>query len=247
MSLAEPVVVHSSDVHVDHDYNARLFGGDGVGPLRLVLAAARAAQADLVLLVGDTFESHRLPGALLAQTAQALADYGGEVVILPGNHDPLVEGCVFAHPDLRALPNLRVLGFERDEAALFPALDLEVWGRPHRDYGDMDPLAAPRSRSSRWQIALAHGHYEPRPDRSTKVRPSWLVGDDEISATGADYVAFGHWNRAVKVGACAIPAYYSGSPDYAATVNVVRLGAGVAVERAPVDLPARLRAMAARD
>ena len=71
---------------------------------------------------------------------------------------------------------------------------------------------------------MAHGHYEPKPDRSIGPRPSWLIGDDEIAATGADYVALGHWNRAVRVGNGSVPAYYSGSPEYAGTVNVVRLG-----------------------
>jgi hypothetical protein len=76
-----------------------------------------------------------------------------------------------------------------------------------------------------------------------RARPSWLVGADEITATAADYVAFGHWNRAVRVGACAIPAFYSGSPDYAGTVNVVRLGpAGVDVARAPLNLPEDVQA-----
>ena len=56
------------------------------------------------------------------------------------------------------------------------------------------------------------------------LRPSWLIGDDEIAATGADYVALGHWNRAVRVGNGKVPAYYSGSPEYAGTINVVRLG-----------------------
>jgi hypothetical protein len=119
--------------------------------------------------------------------------------------------------------NLSILGVTHEEAATFDHLDLEVWGRAHRDYRDMDPLERARPRSTRWQIALAHGHYEPKPDRSTRLRPSWLVGDDEITATGADYIAFGHWNRAFKVGACAIPAFYSGSPDYAGAVNLVRL------------------------
>ena len=41
----------------------------------------------------------------------------------------------------------------------------------------------------------------------------------------SDYVALGHWNRAVRVGNGAVPAYYSGSPDLARTVNVVRLKA----------------------
>ena len=52
----------------------------------------------------------------------------------------------------------------------------------------------------------------------------------------SDYIALGHWNRAAKVGAVA--AYYSGSPEYAGTVNVVRLTAGgdVAVARAELDI-----------
>ena len=53
----EIVVAHASDVHVDHNYTARLFGGDGAGGLRAVLVAARAAGADVVLLAGDTFDS----------------------------------------------------------------------------------------------------------------------------------------------------------------------------------------------
>jgi hypothetical protein len=37
-------------------------------------------------------------------------------------------------------------------------------------------------------------------------------------------VALGHWNRAARVGTgTTVPAFYSGSPDLAKTVNVVRL------------------------
>jgi hypothetical protein len=118
----------------------------------------------------------------------------------------------------------------------FPDLSLEVWGRPHRDYDDMIPFETVRARQTRWLIAMAHGHYEPRPDRSIGPRPSWLIGDDDIAATGADYVALGHWNRAVRVGNGVVPAYYSGSPEYSGTVNVVRLSGtgGVTVTRAPL-------------
>ena len=75
------------------------------------------------------------------------------------------------------------------------------------------------------------------PDRTTRLRPSWLIGDDELAATGADYVALGHWNRAAKVGS-GVPAYYSGSPEYAGTVNLVRLraGSGVAVTLPKLDI-----------
>jgi len=84
---------------------------------------------------------------------------------------------------------------------------------------------------------MAHGHYDPVPDRRTRPRASWLLGDDEIEALGAHYLALGHWNRAIKVGDGATPAYYSGSPDYAKTINVARLRGNclVEVERHPLD------------
>ena len=56
--------------------------------------------------------------------------------------------------------------------------------------------------------------------------------DEEIAATGADYLALGHWDRPMRVGNGAVPAYYSGSPDLAGTINLVRLTAdGVIVRR----------------
>jgi DNA repair exonuclease SbcCD nuclease subunit len=239
LSAKEIVIAHTSDLHVDHDYTARMHGGDGTGGLACVLAAARGLGAHVALLVGDTFDHHRLPAGLLDRTAAVIAAAGMPVVVLPGNHDPAVPEAVFHHPGLAKLANLHVLGVGCEEAVLFPEFDLEIWGRPHRDYLDMDPLARVRPRRTRWQIALAHGHYEPVPDRSTRLRPSWLIGDSEIAATGADYVALGHWPRATQVGNGGVAAYYSGSPEYTGTMNVVRLTSGGAVLVAPVaiDIP----------
>jgi DNA repair exonuclease SbcCD nuclease subunit len=222
------VVVHSSDLHLDHDYTARLHGGDGTAGLAGVLTAARHAGADVVVLAGDTFDCHRLPVDLLDRAAAVIAAAALPVVILPGNHDPAVPDAVFHHGALAGIENLHVLGVTHDEAVVFSGLGLEVWGRPHRDYGDMIPFERLRPRSTRWQVAVGHGHYVPVPDRT--------IRDDELAATRSDYIALGHWNRAVKVGSVA--AYYSGSPEYAGTVNVVRLttAGDVAVTRAELDI-----------
>ena len=238
-SHREIVVAHASDVHVDDGYAARLFGGDGAGGLRAVLVAARKIHADIVLLAGDTFDCHRLPGSLLDHTAATMREFELPIVLLPGNHDPAVEDAVFHHPALAKVDGLHILGVTHEEAVQFPHLDLEVWGRAHRDYSDMDPLARLRARTTRWQIAMAHGHHTPVPDRSTRLRPSWLIGDDEIDATRADYLALGHWNRRVQVGTGEVQAWYCGSPDYARSINVVRLSADgkVDVGREPLDLP----------
>jgi DNA repair exonuclease SbcCD nuclease subunit len=204
-----------------------------------VLDKARDLDADVVLLVGDTFDCHKIPIDLVRRTGQLIADFGRPVVLLPGNHDPAVEEAIWHSGGMTELANLHILGVTHDEGVIFDNFDLEVWGRPHRDYGDMIPLENLRERRTRWQVALAHGHYDPVPNRLVRPRASWLIGDDEIAATGADYLALGHWNRFVQVGAGRVPAYYSGSPDYARSVNLVRLQArgGVIVERHPIAWP----------
>lgn len=185
-------IVHTSDVHVDHEYTARTNGGDGTAPLARVLETARDLAADVVLLVGDTFDCHKLPVELVARTGELIRNAGVPVIMLPGNHDPAIDDAVWHYGGLTAIENLHILEVTHEEGVILDGLDLEVWGRPHRDYGDMIPLESVRARRTRWQIALAHGHYDPVPDRSVRPRASWLIGNDEITATGADYLALGH-------------------------------------------------------
>src|SRR5262249_54728898 len=186
---------HSSDLHVDEDRAAR---GDGTGALRAVLTTARAVRADVVLLAGDTFENNQLSRAILDQAAHLLAEAGLPVVILPGNHDPALADSVFVRGELAELPNVSVIGVSHDEAVVFPVFDLEIWGHAHCDYFSMAPLRGPRRRSTRWQVAMAHGHYEPPETRANPLRPSWVFSDEEIAATAADYLALGHWDRPMR-------------------------------------------------
>ena len=221
----EAALVHSSDVHIDDSR--------GTAGLGAVLATARALQAEVTLLAGDTFENNQLSAAILDRAGCLLAEAGMPVVILPGNHDPALPDSVFVRGGFADIPNVRILGVTDEETVLFPAHDLEIWGHAHRDYFDMAPLGGARPRSTRWQVAMAHGHYEPPETRANPLRPSWIFGDEEIAATGADYLALGHWDRPAEVGNGVVPAFYSGSPELARTVNLVQLTAGgeVAVTR----------------
>lgn len=236
----EAVFVHSSDLHLGPDDTfGQSRSREKLSVLRQVLAAAAAVRADLVLLAGDTFEHNRQPSRLLDQAARIMSEFGLPIVILPGNHDPLTPDSVYRRPELEGISNVSVLGLTVDEAVLFPRLDLEIWGRAHLDYADMSPLGKPRPRSTRWQLAAAHGHYVEEPEEPGRLLPSWLIRRQDLIATGADYVALGHWNRAARVGDGQINAYYSGSPEYAGTVNVVRLrqDGAVDVTRTPLRAP----------
>ena len=135
------------------------------------------------------------PSSLLERAAQMLRDYRKPVVILPGNHDPLTPDSVYRRGGLGEISNVSILGLNVDKAVLFPEFDLEIWGHAHFDYTDMSPLANPRPRTTRWQLAAAHGHYVDEVRDPNRMIGSWLIHREELIATGADYVALGHWNQ----------------------------------------------------
>ncbi|MBM3608082.1 MAG: hypothetical protein FJX29_06470 [Alphaproteobacteria bacterium] len=115
---------------------------------------------------------------------------------------------------------------------------MQIWGRAHRDYLDMEPLAAPPPRAARWRIGMAHGHYVPQPDRSISPRPAWLFGDSDIEKAACDYIALGHWNRRVQAGPAHQQAHYCGSPDYACSFNLVEMSAAahIVIRQIPLAL-----------
>lgn len=231
-------LVHSSDLHVDDGRIAAQHGGDGTGGLRAVLAYAREIEADVVILAGDTFDNHMVSADTIDRAGRVLAEAGVPVVLLPGNHDPVTADSVYARGGYAEIPGLRILGLTDHGAVRFAEHQLEIWGNAHHDYKDMAPLKDPRPRTTRWQVCVGHGHYEPPETWHNPLRPSWLISDAMIDATAADYVALGHWDRPAQVGSGAIPAYYSGSPDWAKTVNLVRMteAGEVIVTREPLSL-----------
>lgn len=230
-SYRDVVLVHSSDLHLGTDSSFGPPGSaDRLSVLSEVLETATAVGADLLVLAGDTFDHNRQPSELLEQVARTMGEFPAPIVILPGNHDPLTSNSVYRRAELTDIPNICVLGLTVGEAAVFPRLGLKVCGKAHLDYSDMSPLPKSLDRSTRWQLAAAHGHYVEEPEEPGRLLGSWLIRREELRATGADYVALGHWNRPARVGDRHIHAYYSGSPDYAGTVNVVRLQSNGAVE-----------------
>ena len=84
------VLVHTSDVHLDAESDTRGHG-DSTLALAAVLDATRAANADLLLLAGDIFESNRQSDAFLERIAAMLAAASAPMVVLPGNHDPIAD------------------------------------------------------------------------------------------------------------------------------------------------------------
>src|SRR5215471_18621188 len=108
MSALRPVtIVHSSDLHLGTDDS--FSDKDRLAVLPKVLTTASQANADVVVLAGDSFDNHRQPIDLLERAAQMLLDYGRSIVILPGNHDPLTSDSVYRRAGLGLIPNVSIL------------------------------------------------------------------------------------------------------------------------------------------
>jgi DNA repair exonuclease SbcCD nuclease subunit len=223
------LLAHSSDLHIASDSRPE----EDLARLRVVLTTARESGAQALLLAGDVFDHNRVKLALIDEVGRTLHEGGLPVIILPGNHDCLAEGSVYRRGGLGDVPNVEVLGITVDETLALPSLDLEVWGRAHPDHVDMQPLRDVPSRGAlRHRVVMAHGHWVTGPHDHHR---SWLIHQEEIHALQTDYLALGHWDVAQPVGDGVVPAYYSGSPDLARSINLIRLGTrGTEVSRVPL-------------
>jgi len=231
-SAPDPVIIaHTSDLHIGGRYH----DSGHLSTLHAVIEAARRNAAHALILAGDIFDTHRAPDAVIQEFTRTLAQAQMHVVILPGNHDPATPEAVWRRGVADA-PNVQVLGVNVDGVACFNALDLEISGVAHAAYRDIPPLDLTRRRSRRWHVAVAHGHWV----RGTHDHHrAWLIHDDDLAAMDADYIALGHWDLPQPAGDGRARAYYSGSPELARTINIVRLGsAGIDVSRYPLELPA---------
>jgi DNA repair exonuclease SbcCD nuclease subunit len=217
------IVAHTSDLHL----GGRWHTGGELSSLRAVLDAAEETRAHVLILAGDVFDSHRAPPHIVEGAAEMMGAAACQIVILPGNHDPATPDAVYRRDGLSRVPNVHVLGVTVGDSIRFAGLGLEVTGVPHVAYADMTPLAAAAERTMPWHVVVAHGHWVTGPHDAHR---GWLIHDHEIAASGADYVALGHWDLPQPAGDGSVLAYYSGSPELARTVNVVRFATGEPVE-----------------
>jgi hypothetical protein len=110
------------------------------------------------MLAGDTFDNTRVRQPFLDSVRDVLAQARLDIVILPGNHDPLLSDSVYFRGGFHDLAQVAVIGPSGERICL-SRYELAIWGRPHHDYADMRPLANPPLRTQRWHVVMAHGHF----------------------------------------------------------------------------------------
>lgn len=200
-------LAHCSDIHLRGGRDDPSWSG-----FARALAAIRRERPGLMLLAGDLFDANTVPAESVAFAIEALGSLPFPVAMIPGNHDCMAPDAIFRRFDFRAAGNVSLIDDEAGASVAFDALGACVWGRAMAAHAPgFRPLAGapPRPAGHRWHIGMGHGFFVPRGEESMRASP---IREEEIAASGFDYLALGHHHAAMELvgeGSCAA---YSGSP-----------------------------------
>ena len=208
--------VHTSDVHLETD----TFGADdarreaarqGSQGVLDVIDVANDRDADLLLIVGDLFDSGRVTEEGLAFAFGTIARAKMPVVMIPGNHDAHDERSIYAKLSPSVFPrNLHLILDPEGESLDFPDLEARYgdarWSsiRPSIGRWVAFPIRIRASGTSRSRTDSI-----PRTARSCgrrRLRPT------EIERSGYHYIALGHVHIYNDVSQGSTRALYCGTP-----------------------------------
>ncbi len=233
-----PLLLHLADVHLGARHAD--MGAAAVRQReRQAAAFARAidegltASVDAALICGDLFDSNAQPRRSVEQAVselKRLTDRGIRVVIIPGTHDVYDSRSIYRAFDLARLAGLptgsdllTVLTPEMPEL-LLKDLDLIVYGRvfatKRAPRSPLDGFSVRADERASWKVGMIHGS---RQIPGKVDRDDVLFTDDEIAASGLDYLALGHWHSYSSGRAGDTTWAYAGAPE---PVAVDQDGAG---------------------
>ena len=228
-------VLHTSDVHVGAGYRSPKDGNwpeTALALLARMVDLATEERADLVLIVGDFFDHNRINADLAAMTGDLLGRFNAPVVILPGNHDPFIEGGVYTKHRAAFPANVSIISRQDGELVVLDEPGVQVWGQAHASWDNFGPtsrMPAWRDDPERplWRIGVAHGYYA---GMAHAPHLSYQMHDHELVGLQAHYVGLGHLELHEAVGPPEAMAWYPGALDRTGGATLVDLSPeGVAV------------------
>ncbi|MFF0990597.1 metallophosphoesterase family protein [Kocuria nitroreducens] len=171
------------------------YTGDRVETIRRIGELARARECAFVVVAGDVFEHANLSRRDVGRALDAMGSVQLPVYLLPGNHDPLGPGSIYAQDAfLGSTPDNVVL---LDAVGPWPAADgVQLVAAPWRSKRpDADPVAPALEGlepDGTLRVVVGHGMLdELDPDRTSQVTVRRAPLEDALARGAIHYVALG--------------------------------------------------------
>jgi DNA repair exonuclease SbcCD nuclease subunit len=186
-------LLHTADWQIG--MKAEALGGSGervreerLAAGRRVVEVGKAHGVEFFLIAGDLFEDNAVNRVLVQKVADIVAQFGGPVFIIPGNHDPLVPGSVWEHPAWNSSRNVQILWNETPMQV--PGGILFASAAREKHSGRNPVVWIPAERADAIRIGVAHGTVE----GIRQDEPDYPIPRDAAQRACLDYLALGHWH-----------------------------------------------------
>jgi DNA repair exonuclease SbcCD nuclease subunit len=196
------LVAHISDLHLGRSSAGDQLGSERLNSFRQAIIKLAAANPDVIVIAGDTFDTSHVEQAVIEEAARCLSlakNDGGDcipVVLIPGNHDPAEETALWqTFRKFLEAPSVSLV-LEAGVVSLREgSLVVEAYPCPTRfsPGPPWDRRLTVSKDSNTVHVVVAHGTLQggPVPEGETDAYP---FSQADVESLGADYVALGHFH-----------------------------------------------------
>lgn len=235
-------IIHTGDLHLGAKFvsfgkNASLQRRALLDSFRKVVDAAILKKAQMLLISGDLFDSN-FPSYetvnFVKSELKKLDEARIFVAILPGTHDCLSNDSIYKRENFtEGLSHIYIFSDEAVFKKEYPELNLSLYAQANTsNKSKKNPLAFLTSLdlkkdALKYKVAMAHGSVQ---IEGKSAGDDWPIQLSDISKSGMDYIALGHWHGAQDFSFGDTKAWYCGSPEVTYKEGKGGLGQGYAME-----------------
>ncbi|CZG60719.1 metallophosphoesterase family protein [Legionella pneumophila] len=180
--------------------------------IKTIASLANNHKVDAILVAGDVFDANEVSDTTIRKTLNAMQEYKGPWILLPGNHDPALAQSVWTRmKDLPERTDNIILALEPEPISVVDnkLLIMPAPLRLRHEYRDLtewyDSFQAP---DSAFKVGLAHGSIEGFLPESAEIHN--MISYQRTETANLDYLALGDWHGQLKVSS---KAWYAGTPE----------------------------------
>jgi len=210
-------ILHTADLHLGKEFkHLGDFGKNLRDAMKMsftkIIDLAIEKRVDLVLIAGDLFDSNLVSSKTVNFVIQQLRRIKEiHVCIIPGTHDCYDNSSVYRRKEFDDTGPI-IFRDRNSSFRKFDRLNLVVHAKANiTNLGQMSPLhGIIPDKEKAFNIAMAHGAIK----IEGKYNPDeYAIDIQEITNSGMNYIALGHWHRCADYSSGNTKAWYPGSPE----------------------------------